>query len=37
MEPVLGKQNVEKIVESVRRLESLASVRELTQLMTTVN
>lgn len=34
MEPVLGKANVEKILDAVRRIESLPSVRELTMLMT---
>jgi 2-methylcitrate dehydratase PrpD len=33
MEPVLGKAKVEQIIESVRRIESLGSVRELTNLM----
>lgn len=34
MEPVLGKKNSDQVVDSVRRIESVASVRELTKLMT---
>jgi len=33
MEPVLGKKNVEHIFESVRRIESVKSARDLTMLM----
>ena len=33
MEPVLGKKNVEQIFESVRRIESVKSARDLTKLM----
>ena len=34
MEPILGKKNVEQIIDSIRRIESLTSTRELTKLMT---
>jgi len=34
MEPVLGKTSVNQILESIRRIESVTSVRELTKLMT---
>jgi 2-methylcitrate dehydratase PrpD len=34
MEPVLGKMNSDQVVDSVRRIESVASVRELTKLTT---
>ncbi|HSE87783.1 MAG TPA: MmgE/PrpD family protein, partial [Candidatus Binatia bacterium] len=30
MEPVLGKKNVDRIIESVRRIETLLNFRELT-------
>ena len=33
MEPVLGKNNVDQIIDSVRRIESLSSVRDLTKLL----
>jgi len=33
MEPVLGKGNVNQIIESIRRIESVTSVSELTKLM----
>jgi 2-methylcitrate dehydratase PrpD len=33
MEPVLGSKNVEQIIESVRRIESVTSARELTKLL----
>ncbi len=33
MEPVLGKKNSDQVIESVRRIESVSSVRELTKLM----
>lgn len=33
MEPVLGKKSVEQIVESVRRIESVSSARDLTTLL----
>ena len=33
MEPVLGKSNVDRIIESIRRIESVRSVRDLTKLM----
>jgi 2-methylcitrate dehydratase PrpD len=33
MEPVLGKKNVDQIIESVRCIESLNSVRDLTKLL----
>jgi 2-methylcitrate dehydratase PrpD len=33
MEPVLGKSKVERIVDSIRRIESLTSTRELTKMM----
>jgi hypothetical protein len=34
MEPVLGKKNVDQVFESVRRIESVTNVRDLTKLMT---
>jgi len=34
MEPVLGKKNSDQIIESVRRIESVTSVRDLTKLLT---
>ena len=34
MEPVLGKRNVDQIIESIRRIESVTGARELTKLMT---
>ena len=34
MEPVLGKNNSDHVIESIRRVETVASVRELTKLMT---
>ena len=33
MEPVLGKGNVEQIIESIRRIETIGSARELPRLM----
>ena len=33
MEPVLGKRNVDQIIEASRKLESVESVREITELM----
>jgi hypothetical protein len=33
MEPILGRTKVEQAIESVRRIESLGSVRDLTKLM----
>ena len=33
MEPVLGKKNVDQIIASIRRLESVLSIRELTGLL----
>jgi hypothetical protein len=33
MEPVLGKRNVDQIFESIRRIETIGSARELTRLM----
>jgi 2-methylcitrate dehydratase PrpD len=33
MEPVLGKRNVDQIIDSIRRIEGLVSARELTKLM----
>jgi len=33
MEPVLGKKSVERIVESVRRIELVSSARDLTKLL----
>ena len=35
MEPILGKRNVEQIVESVRRIEMIGSARDLVKLLTT--
>src|SRR5262245_65402868 len=34
MEPVLGKNNVDQIIESVRRIETVSNVRDLTKLLT---
>ena len=34
MEPVLGKNNSDQIIESIRKIESLTSVRDLTKLLT---
>jgi 2-methylcitrate dehydratase PrpD len=34
MEPVLGKKNVDQIIDSVRRIETLSNVRDLTHLLT---
>jgi 2-methylcitrate dehydratase PrpD len=34
MEPVLGKKNVDQIIESSRRLETVANVRDLANLLT---
>ncbi len=34
MEPVLGKKNSDLVIESIRRVETVASVRELTKLLT---
>jgi 2-methylcitrate dehydratase PrpD len=36
MEPVLGKRNVEQIIDSIRRIESIGGTRELTKLMLVV-
>lgn len=36
MEPVVGKKNAEQVIESVRRIESLASARDLIKLMALV-
>jgi 2-methylcitrate dehydratase PrpD len=33
MEPVLGKRNVDQIIESIRKIEAIGSARELTRLM----
>lgn len=33
MEPVLSRKNVDQVMESVRHIESVASVRELTKLL----
>jgi len=33
LEPVLGKGNSDQIIESIRRIETLTSVRDLTKLM----
>jgi 2-methylcitrate dehydratase PrpD len=33
MEPVLGKRNVDQIIESIRRIETMGKARELTKLM----
>jgi hypothetical protein len=33
MEPVLGKDKVEKVIGAVRQIESLGGVRELTALL----
>jgi 2-methylcitrate dehydratase PrpD len=35
MAPVLGKNNVDRIIESIRAIEKVSSTRELTKLMTT--
>jgi 2-methylcitrate dehydratase PrpD len=34
MEPVLGKQNSDQIIESIRRIENVNNVRDMTKLMT---
>jgi hypothetical protein len=34
MEPVLGKKNVEQIIESIRRIEAVLNIRELTGSLT---
>jgi 2-methylcitrate dehydratase PrpD len=34
MEPVLGKPNVDQLIEAIRRIESVPSVRDLTRLLT---
>ena len=34
MEPILGKKNIDQIIDSIRRIESVTSARELTKLMT---
>jgi 2-methylcitrate dehydratase PrpD len=34
MEPVLGKKNVDQIIDSIRRIESVPSIRELAPLLT---
>ena len=34
MEPILGQKNVDQIIDSIRRIESLTYARELTKLMT---
>jgi 2-methylcitrate dehydratase PrpD len=34
MEPILGKKNVDQIIESIRRIDSMMNTRELTKLMT---
>jgi hypothetical protein len=33
MEPVLGKKNVDQIIESIRRIEAVPNIRELSQLL----
>jgi hypothetical protein len=33
MEPVLGKTKFDQIIDSIRRIETLSSVRDLTKLM----
>ena len=33
MEPILGKNNVERVIDSVRRIETVGSVREVTKLL----
>jgi hypothetical protein len=33
MEPVLGRKNVAQLVESIRRLESVPSIRQMTSLL----
>jgi hypothetical protein len=33
MEPVLGKKNVDQIIESIRRIEAVPTIRELSQLL----
>ena len=34
MEPILGQKNVDQIIDSIRRIESLTNTREVTKLMT---
>jgi 2-methylcitrate dehydratase PrpD len=33
LEPILGKEKVEQIIESTRKIESLANIRDLTKLL----
>src|SRR5258705_9122054 len=33
MEPILGKKNVDQIIESIRRIEAVLTIRELSQLL----
>jgi hypothetical protein len=33
MEPVLGKKNVDQIIDAVRRIETIPSIRDLTKLL----
>jgi hypothetical protein len=33
MEPVLGKNNVDQIIASIRRIETIPSIRDLTKLL----
>jgi len=33
MEPVLGKKNVDQIIDAVRRIENIPSIRDLTKLL----
>jgi hypothetical protein len=34
MEPILGKKNVDQIIDSIRRIETVSNVRNLTHLLT---
>ena len=34
MEPILGKKNVDQIIDSIRQIEFVTNVRDLTKLMT---
>jgi hypothetical protein len=33
MEPILGKKNVDQIIDSIRQIEFVTNVRDLTKLM----
>jgi hypothetical protein len=33
MEPVLGKKNVDQVIESIRRIETMSNIHDLTRLL----